>query len=90
MSDDRPAIAAATAVADLDTERRLREEARKPPEAQPAGECVVCRGQLVAEQTLRGYASWFESAGWYCERCGVRYHHLPSRSPSVSDDGMVH
>jgi hypothetical protein len=90
MSDDRPAATAASAVVDLETERRAREEGRKPPEAQPAGECMVCRGQLVPEQRPAGYASWFGAPGWFCERCGIRYHHLPSRPPRISDDDLLH
>lgn len=90
MSDDRPAINAASALAVADPARTRAEQARKDPPAEPVGECVVCRGQLAQEQGPRGYASWFSSPGWYCVRCGLRYHHLPSRPPSLADDDAMH
>jgi hypothetical protein len=93
MSDDGPPIkkaGAAEVIARPDLDDML-ERARGNPKPEPAGECVVCRGPLEQEQVpRRGYASWFGTPGWYCVRCGLRYHHLPSRPPSNTDDDLLH
>ncbi|HXK36702.1 MAG TPA: hypothetical protein VJ553_03925, partial [Candidatus Paceibacterota bacterium] len=70
----------------------------EPPEPQPAGECIVCRGQLVPDMRTPLYnrAMLFGSSmpgqhdGWYCERCGIRYHHLPSHPPLRDEGGIRH
>jgi len=73
MDKPRDAAAASTIVRpDLD---ELLEKAKGAPKPEPAGECVVCRGHLLPDISERGHD------GWYCEKCGLRYHHLPSRPP---------
>ncbi|HUO75671.1 MAG TPA: hypothetical protein VMU12_02030 [Candidatus Paceibacterota bacterium] len=62
---------------------------RRKPEPEPAGECVVCRGQLVPDCRTEPFTSSAvigtpirrHRDGWFCENCGLRYHHLPSRPP---------
>jgi len=73
MADERSAGAVAP-VARMDLDEML-ERAKGDPKPEPAGECVVCRGQLLPDIKADGHD------GWYCERCGLRYHHLPSRPP---------
>ena len=87
MSDDRPAIKAATAVAETLPERFRRVSERNEHELLPAGECVVCRGQLLPDMELSRLGV---RGRWYCERCGICTHHLPSRPPGISDDTLQH
>ena len=87
-------------------ELEREEEARldEPPTPEPAGECIVCRGQLVPDEHREfdarrgpmvighGSKSQYRTVrnGWYCVRCGIKYKHLPSHPPDYESDEFPH
>jgi len=96
MSDDGPPVreaGTAAAIVRPDADEMLERE-RGAPKLEPAGECIVCRGQLEPDMVpvtgTRFGQPLRQQDGWYCVRCGLRYHHLPSRPPSIADDDLLH
>jgi len=93
VSDDERMIGKLNALMKHKPSDRAEPLREAEPEPEPDGECVVCHGPLVVNETREfdprlgpliigpGSRNQYSTVhhGWYCEWCGIRYHHLPSR-----------